>query len=637
MILTVGSVSKSFGTDVILENVSFRIDRGEKVALVGRNGTGKTTLLRIITGSYEPDGGTVQVARGARIGYLRQDMPVSAGRTVREEAQQGVAEQLSVKAHLDALERRLEEGAPSQEDLEEYATLHERFMESGGYSAHRDVDSVLLRMGFEADEMDKPTGSLSGGEKTRLALARLLLEEPDLLILDEPTNHLDLQATEWLESWLRQYPGAVLLVSHDRAFLDVAADRVLELREQTVKAYPGPFEKYMRLRAEEDARLVEVARRQDNEIAKMDEYVRRFMNSQRTAQARGRQKLMNRLIANRVEAPRDEKGMKAGFGDAARSGDLVMVCEKLKVGFPGATLIESLDWTPRIGERWGIIGENGAGKSTLMKVCMGDLDPLAGRARLGASVSAGYFTQDASDLDPDSSALDTMVYDLDLKPPEARDLLARFLITGDDVYRPIRTLSGGERNKLSLAKLTQLNPNLLVLDEPTNHLDMASREALAKVLRDYKGTLVLVSHDRWLLGETTDHILDVRKSGAVQFPGGYVEYRTRRDSTSAPASTAQKKTVEPPKPVVPTMSPRELSKEISRLQKLVVQIEGDIAAHEDELKRLEDKLANLPPTADVYALTQEHAGLQEALDGKMAVWEATSTELETRKAEQVGA
>ncbi|RYG43327.1 ABC-F family ATP-binding cassette domain-containing protein, partial [bacterium] len=211
MILSVGNVSKSFGTDVILENVSFRIERGEKVALVGRNGTGKTTLLRIITGSYEPDGGSVQIARGARIGYLRQDMPVSAGRTVREEAQQGVAEQLLVKAHLDSLERRLEEGAPSQEDLEEYATLHERFMESGGYSAHRDVDSVLLKMGFEPDEMEKPTGSLSGGEKTRLALARLLLEEPDLLILDEPTNHLDLQATEWLESWLRQYPGAVLL------------------------------------------------------------------------------------------------------------------------------------------------------------------------------------------------------------------------------------------------------------------------------------------------------------------------------------------------------------------------------------------------------------------------------------------
>ncbi|RYG44835.1 ABC transporter ATP-binding protein, partial [bacterium] len=430
-------------------------------------------------------------------------------------------------------------------------------------------------------------------------------------------------------------PGAVLLVSHDRAFLDVAADRVLELRDQTVRAYPGPFEKYVRLRQEEDIRMAEVARRQDNEIAKMDEYVRRFMNSQRTAQARGRLKLMNRLIANRVEAPRDEKGMKAGFGDAARSGDLVMVCEKLKVGFPGATLIDSLDWTPRIGERWGIIGENGAGKSTLMKVCMGDLEPLSGRARLGASVSAGYFTQDASDLDPDASPLDTMVYDLDLKPPEARDLLAKFLITGDDVYRPIRTLSGGERNKLSLAKLTQLNPNLLVLDEPTNHLDMASREALAKVLRDYKGTLVLVSHDRWLLGETTDHILDVRKSGPVQFGGGYVEYRARRDAASTVA-TPQKRTVEAPKPVAPTMSPRELSKEISRLQKLVGQVEGEIAAHEDELKALEDKLANLPATADVYALTQEHAALQEALDGKMAVWEATCNDLENRKAEQAG-
>lgn len=633
MILTVGNVSKVFGTDVILQNVSFRIQRGEKVALVGRNGTGKTTLLRMITGTYEPDGGSIQIARGARIGYLRQDMPVSAGRTVREEAQQGVAEQLATKARLDALERRLEEGSPTQEDLEEYATLHERFMESGGYSAHRDVDSVLARMGFGPEDASKPTASLSGGEKTRLALARLLLEEPDLLILDEPTNHLDLQATEWLESWLRQYPGAVLLVSHDRAFLEVAADRVLELKDQTVKAYPGPFEKYVRLRQEEDARLTEVARRQDIEIGKMDEYVRRFMNSQRTAQARGRLKLMNRLIENRVDAPRDERGMKAGFGDAARSGDLVLVTERLKVGFPDATLIQSLDWTPRIGERWGVIGENGAGKSTLMKVCMGAMEPLSGRARIGANVTAGYFTQDASDLDPDASPLDTMVYDLDMKPPEARDLLARFLIQGDDVYRPIRTLSGGERNKLSLAKLTQLNPNLLVLDEPTNHLDMASREALAEVLRDYKGSLVLVSHDRWLLGETTDHILDVRSSGPVQFPGGYTDYRSRRDAVTAqPVATKAKVQAEAPK--APTLSPRELSKEISRLQKLVAQIEDEIAAHEDEMKALEERLANLPPTADVFALTREHAALQESLDGSMAAWEEAGSELESRKAEQ---
>ncbi|RYG21409.1 ATP-binding cassette domain-containing protein, partial [bacterium] len=299
MILSVANVAKSFDADTILSGVSFRMDSGEKVALVGRNGAGKTTLLRIITGQYAPDaGGSVQLARGAKIGYLKQEMSVSSGRTVLEEAESSREAQVKLRLRLDELEVRLENG-PTDDELEEYALLHEHFLDAAGYSAEHDVRTVLLRMGFTEEEFSKSTDSLSGGEKTRLALARMLLEEPDLLILDEPTNHLDLQATEWLEGWLRAYHGAVLLVSHDRAFLENTADRVLELREKTVFAYPGPFAKYLQIREEENIRLREVARRQEQDIAKMDEFVRRFMNSQRTAQARGRQKLMNRLIENK--------------------------------------------------------------------------------------------------------------------------------------------------------------------------------------------------------------------------------------------------------------------------------------------------------------------------------------------------
>ena len=639
MILTVANVAKSFDADTILSGVNFRMDSGEKVALVGRNGAGKTTLLRILTGQYPPDaGGSVQLAKGAKIGYLKQEMSVTEGRTVFEEAESSREAQVKLRARLDELETRLENG-PTDDELEEYALLHEHFLDASGYSAEHDLRTVLLRMGFTEDEFGKSTDSLSGGEKTRLALARMLLEEPDLLILDEPTNHLDLQATEWLEGWLRAYHGAVLLVSHDRAFLENTAERVLELREGTVFNYPHAFDKYLVIREEEMARQVEVAKRQEQDIAKMDEFVRRFMNSQRTAQARGRQKLMNRLIENKVEAPKNERQMKGGFGQAQRSGDDVLSATKLTVGFPDETLFKELDWSVRIGERWGVIGENGAGKSTLLKIFMGEMEPLKGRARLGSNVVAGYFTQDARDLDPEISPLDTMVYEMDLKPGEARDLLARFLITGDDVYRSIKTMSGGEKNKLSLAKLTHLNPNLLVLDEPTNHLDMASREALAQVLKQYKGTLILISHDRWLLSQVTDHTLDVRRSGPIAYPGGYTEYRQKGASPKgkAPANgpTHPKTPVATvAKPEEPTLTPRELSKEIARMEKLVADTEARVSEEEKGLKAMETRLSNLPPAADVYALSLEYQAMQKSLEKTMADWEEGSTRLEALVAQR---
>ncbi len=642
MLLSISNVVKSFGVDHILTGVTFKLDSREKVALVGRNGAGKTTLLKIMTGQMEPDSGGVQLARGAKVGYLRQEVQVDLGRTVLEEAEEAIRGQLELRDRLQILEVKLEKGEPSAEDLEEYALLHEHFMEAEGYSAERDIRVVLQKMGFTEDEFSKPTSKLSGGEKTRLAIARLLLEEPDLLILDEPTNHLDLQATEWLESWIKGYHGAVLLVSHDRTFLENTAERVLEMRGGTVRAWPGPFEKFLKLKAEDEERLVEVARRQELEIAKMDEYVRRFMNSQRTAQARGRLKLMNRLIENKVEVQKNDRGMKGGFGNAQRSGDLVATCEKLTVGFDGeegrVVLYKDLEWTVRYGERWGVIGENGAGKSTLVKILLGTLDPLAGKARLGSNIVLGSFSQDATDLDQELTPLDMMVWELDLKPAEARNLLGRFLITGDDVFRPIKTLSGGEKNKLSLARLTHLNPNLLILDEPTNHLDMDSREALAGVLKEYKGSLILVSHDRWLLGQITEQTLDIRKAGPIVYPGGYNDYRRRQSNPNPEARPKPKEVPAAPSlpklldgkqaPDEPVYTPRELSKEISRLEKLIKEVEAQVTRDEAALKDIEEKLANLSPTADVFSLTREHQGTQEQLEGSLAAWEEHSNRLE---------
>ncbi|MFZ4506887.1 MAG: ABC-F family ATP-binding cassette domain-containing protein [Fimbriimonas sp.] len=629
MILAVHNVRKEFGTDIVLDGVTFRLENREKVALVGRNGTGKTTLLKILTGQLKPDGGTVTFARGAKLGYLRQEAPVNLGRTVIEEAESGAAERLILKQRLEELELRIEND-PTPEDLDEYALLHEHFLDAEGYSAERDVRVVLQRMGFEEAEFTKPTAKLSGGEKTRLAIARLLLEEPDLLILDEPTNHLDLQATEWLESWLIGYHGAVLLVSHDRAFLDRTAERVIEMRDGTVKTYPGPFPKFLQLRAEEDARQAEVARRQDHEIAKMDEYVRRFMNSQRTAQARGRLKLMNRLVASKVEAPKNDKGMKAGFGKVQRSGDITLETKDLGMAFEDEKLFSGLNWNVRWGDRWGVIGENGAGKSTLMRIILGMLEPTQGASRLGANVLAGFFNQDASDLDPEMSPLDTMVWDCDMQPGEARTLLGRFLLSGDDVYRPIKTLSGGEKNKLVLAKLTVLNPNLLILDEPTNHLDMASREALAEVLKDYQGTLILVSHDRWLLTQVCEQTLDMKRSGPIIYLGPYLDYRNKKPVVTETKIKAAPVAVVAKEPEDPDalLSPRDLSKEMGRVQKLVAELEEQVTQTEEDLKSVEDDLAHLPADADIYELTREHQRLQEAVAGSMAAWEEACSRLE---------
>lgn len=637
MVLGVNNVSKLFSSDIVLERVTFRIDAREKVALVGRNGTGKTTLLKLITGQMEPDTGSVHLVRGAKVGYLRQESPVQSGRTVLQEAESALEHKLALHKRLEELEKAIAEN-PTDDDLDEYSLVVEHFSDSEGFSAENDVRQVLTHMGFLEEDFDRLTDSLSGGEKTRLALARILLEEPDLLILDEPTNHLDLQATEWLEGWVRQYHGAVLLVSHDRRFLEATVDRVLELRNATIKDFPGDYRKYLKLRAEDEARQADLAAKQAAQAAKLDEFVRRFMNSQRTAQARGRLKMLDKLKSEMVQAPTSDKGMVGGFQNVERSGEIVLSCENLAVGFPDETLYSKFDWVVRWQERWGVIGENGAGKSTLIKTLLGLHKPVSGKVKVGQRVEVGYFSQDTTVLDPDDTPLSFLLQENDLLTAQARDLLGRFLFHGDDVFRPVRTLSGGEKNKLVLASLTCSAPNLLVLDEPTNHLDMDSREALAEILLDYPGTLVLISHDRWLLEQVTDHTLDVRRSGPVQYGGSYEEYRDhlakpkngKTDSKPAPKSAKLQPKIDGPK-----LSPYELSKEIGRQRKAVEDALDAVSTQEDAITALEAKLATPDESDDLLALTQKYQEEQKHLETLVSIWETESTRLESLES-QVG-
>lgn len=628
MLLEVDGVVKDFADVRVLDGVDLRIDRREKVALVGRNGTGKTTLLRILTGAYEPDGGSVRLARGAKIGFLRQEDAVESGRTVLDVAEDARKEAVRLKEQIEELEKRLEEHS-TPEDLELYATLHEHYEELEGYSAERDLTAVLGRVGFAPADFDKSTDSLSGGEKTRLALARLLLEQPDLLILDEPTNHLDLQATEWLEGWIRGYTGAVLLVSHDKEFLRNTAERVVVMEDCQTKSYPGGFDKFLKLREEERERLERVAKKQKAEMDKLDEYVRRFMGSERTAQARGRLKMLQRMEASAVVVPKDAKKAGIGFEAGERSGDIVLECRKLEMGFGERTLFRDLDWTVRSGERWGVIGENGAGKSTLVKIAVKELVPRSGTVRIGSNVTLGYFAQDHIDLDSEQTPFKYLVYDYGLDPGPARTLLGRFLFGADDIFRPIGTLSGGEKNKLVLAGLTTLKPNLLVLDEPTNHLDMDSRDVLGQVLSEYKGTLILISHDRSLLSKATDHTFDLKRTGATVYPGSYLEYR-RSLASPRPVVTAAKVEERP----ALGLSPREVSKAIARLEREIEGVEIEISEEEDAIKGLE-KLLEAPDPAQAARLSEEHTARVEALHGLMALWEAKSLELEELRAPAV--
>lgn len=631
MLVSVSNVSKSFGADIILDGVDLRIERRDKIALVGRNGAGKTTLLKVLTGEYEPDGGNVTWSKGSKVGYLSQQSTLDKDLTVWAVAQQARAHLLEIQDRLRELDEKTAAGL-SPEEVEEYASLHEHLHDAGGYGAETDVRSVLARFGFDESEFDKPVGALSGGETTRLMLAYLLLEEPDLLILDEPTNHLDLEAVEWLEGWLRSYPGAALLVSHDRTFLENTARKVVELRNCKTKSYNADFKKYLELRALEEERLAEVARQQQQELAKLDEFVRRFMNSQRTAQARGRLKLKTKLEERAVEAPRQDRSLAGGFTFSKRTGDIVLETAALGMEFPVQKLFDDLDWLVRWGERWGVIGQNGVGKSTLMKILLGKLQPTSGRYRIGSNVEVGYFSQDAQNLDLDSSPLHYLNETLGLDFGQARKLLGRFLLGGDDTLRPMGTLSGGERNKVQLAAMTELHPNVLILDEPTNHLDMDSREALADILRQFKGTMILVSHDRWLLSAVTTHTLDLRRDGHRTYLGNYAEYREKFGKGAVAGVQITANQAANTKPSLPDgMNRRDLSKLITAKGKELDAAEQHVADLEAEKSALELRMAQANPKDDFVGLSKRHHEVSGEITHAIGRWENLMVEIDELK------
>lgn len=664
-ILTVSNVAKSFGTDLLFEQVTFSIAGGQKVGLVGRNGCGKTTLLRILMGQELPDPsfvdgkmlpGKVSLASGRRLGYLRQEAPVHPEHTILEEAQTVFAPLRQMEARLQDLEHAMT-GADTDEALEavmeEYSHTRDQFDAAGGYHYADDLDTVLQKLGFGEADYDKRVGACSGGEQTRLALAKIVLSKPDLLILDEPTNHLDIAATEWLEGFLKNYDGAVLLVSHDRYFLDAVVDTVGDLENQRLTLYKGNYSHFRQQKEELIARQQALYEQQQAEISRLQAVMKRNMGAD-SVQSALRHRMEGRIERmDKVERTRtDTSAVKAMFdaNGAGRIGRDVLRAENVAKAFGERTLFASVNFLIERGERVGVVGPNGAGKTTLIKMILGTEQPTRGALTLGHNVRLSYFSQHAADsLNPGLSVLDSILEAADMTETEARNYLARFLFTGDDVFKSVGMLSGGEKNKLALARMIIEPCNLLVLDEPTNHLDIASCEALTDMLAKYAGTLLLISHDRYLLNATTTKTLALSGMGAATlFEGTYAQWRDSQKAPPAPSSggAASKR---PPRPnpgelertpagaypvsSLPALNARELSKARVRTRERVLTTEAAINALETRVAEVEARLACPSETvSDMVTLAAEHTRLQDDLAAALAAWEQAVAEQEALEA-----
>ena len=531
-ILNVDKVTRYFGARVILKNVTFQLSAGEKAGLVGANGSGKTTLLRILAGELEPDEGKIVYAPGCRVGYLSQDMIFNPSRTVEEEAWAALGHLKQWEEELRQLEARMGEVAareavlvkpgekkPEMDSLlRRYAWVMERFEAGGGYQAAARVQTVLAGLGFSRPQLDLPVSKLSGGQKIRLGLAKVLLAGPDLLLLDEPTNHLDLPAIEWLEGFLKSYRGAVLLVSHDRVFLDRVTEEILELEGGTVTLYPGNFSFYEGKRREREEKLRAEWEMQQDEIKRLKGFIARFQAGTRARLAKDRAKKLERLKP--VEKPKGaRRRMSLHFAPGKSSGRDVLEVNGLTATLGGVTLFANLNLKVQKGERVALVGPNGAGKTTFLKILLGTIQPTAGSFRWGQGVQLGYFSQDLDQLDPSKTPLQEFLALPGMTPYVARSLLGRFLFGEEEVSRTIGGMSGGERNRLALARLVLSGANVLLLDEPTNHLDIPSRELLEEALLSFPGTVLLVSHDRHLLNRVATRIL-ILAGGALHTDPG---------------------------------------------------------------------------------------------------------------------
>ena len=638
-ILTVRNLGHAYGPQDIFSGLSFEIPRGARIALVGPNGSGKTTLLRLIAGLDSPTEGVVHRARSVRIVYLPQQVGEvldlsdnlsgnGSNRTLRSAMSTVFADLLAQAEELRRLEAAMTDPHTYEEALARYGPALEAFELAGGYTYPQRIEQVLSGLGFAREEFDHPLHYLSGGQRTRALLARMLLEEPDLLLLDEPTNHLDLEGVEWLENYLRDWRGAVVVVAHDRAFLDAVAERVWELSAGRLERYRGNYSAYVTQRAERLANRKATYERQRQQIARAEDFIQRNIAGQRAAEARGRRKRLERLTL--VERPHTDRPI--GFSlekNVLRSGDLVVGLYDLAVGYTSDAPLVTVDEVElRRGQRVALVGPNGCGKTTLMRTILREIPPLTGRVRIGASVTLGYFAQGHTNLDPARTVLQTVLEAADLTISQARSWLGRYHFSGDDVFKAVGDLSGGEQARVALALLALRGANVLLLDEPTNHLDIPSQEVLQEVLAQFGGTWLLISHDRYLIRRLATHIWAIADGRLWTFEGGSAGYeayqvwmRQRRE----------RRTAEGEKDAVVMARQRERAarraaeRAAARLAKQREELEARILHLETLKEQLGQELAAASERQDVDRvchLGEEYGRIEHELEMTLVAWVA---------------
>lgn len=638
-VITLSNIRKSFGDQDLFQGVSFHINERERVALIGANGSGKTTLLRIIRGDETADEGTVSREPGTTIGYLAQeaDLPPDVGLHL---AVLGVTPELfSCAVDLAELEAAMHEstGDAAHDIGHRYAEVSHRFDTLGGFDYQIKARAILLGLGFDQSEFDKPTRALSGGQKTRAALARLLLLSPDVLLLDEPTNHLDIQACDWLQTFLQEkYQGAVLVVSHDRYFLNRVVSRVLEIDSGAVEIYPGNYSAFAAQKAARIDEQRKLYKDQQKEIARIETAIQTLFSDRKFSRRDNKIKQLARL--KRIGSIQNQQAIKANLTTSVRSGREVLKLTGLAKSYPGKNLFSDLSATVERGRKIGIVGPNGSGKTTLLRIIAGREVSDGGDVLFGHNVEPIYFAQEFDHLVRSRTVVEELLADTDIPTGRARDLLAQFLFMGDDAFKKVEVLSGGEMCRLALAKVLADCPNLLLLDEPTNHLDIRSREALEDALRSFDGTVIVSSHDRYLLDAIADEIIEIKNGVWNRFLGNYSVYKEKTVVDESPAGVTRTmvgpKAIELPKsrPDSPLRAKQRLHRDLKKRQK---ELESSIEQTETRINELtaalgdEDNYRN----GSVRELSAEYEELSARLDATYAEWELVCEEAHRVEAE----
>ncbi len=637
MIISCNNIKKTFIDKEVIKNISFHIEDHEKVALIGNNGVGKTTLLKILTKDLEPDDGSVTYSKNCQIGYLKQNMDLTSQGTVYEELLSVFADVIALEEKLHEMENKIAQTS-SLELINDYDALRRTFEDQKGYEYKSLIKGVLKGLGFDDSVYEKPVSILSGGQKNRVALGKLLLQEPTLLLLDEPTNHLDIEAIEWLEGFLRNYKGAVLVISHDRYFLDKIVTKVVHLEFGQSFVYNGNYSDYILKSEKEYEVAMKHFEKQQKEIARQQAIIsklKQFNREKSIRRARSREKALEKIEV--MDMPMiDNKPMHLTLTPRITSGNDVLFADHLSKAFDDALLFENMCMSINKGDKVALVGPNGVGKTTFFRMLLGTMQPTSGTFRLGSNVMIGYYDQEHSNLDTSHTIMEEIQYAFpELKNGEIRSVLAAFLFTGDDVFKPIHTLSGGERGRVALAKIMLSKANFLILDEPTNHLDILSKEVLESAIINYEGTVLYISHDRYFINQTASKIIEMAKEGTTEYLGDYDYFvEKKKEFKETKALIAQSSTSSAPTTSSNTKLDRQKQKEeqtrIRRIQNQMTKLEEAINEAEERMSIIDEQLC----LEEIYSdfekskdLLEEKESLSLQIASYYEEWEALSETL----------